>query len=243
MPVELYLDLHSQPCRSVFIFAKINQIPFQYKAVDLAAGENHAEEFGKVSQIRKVPVLKDGDFILTESVAILQYLARKHGTPHHWYPADNLEKCARVDEFLSWQHTNIRTNGSKVFWFRGVLPVVTGAPVPKEKMDAAVEDLNLSLKIFEDKFLQNRPFVTGDQISLADLVGIVEIMQPVATGLDVFEGRPVLSAWRDRVKKEIGLEVFDEAHKVIMNVDSLPQIFENKGLPEFLKMKIQKMFN
>ncbi|XP_016147293.1 glutathione S-transferase theta-1-like isoform X1 [Sinocyclocheilus grahami] len=176
MPLELYLDLHSQPCRSVFLFAKINTIPFEFKAVDLSACEQYGDEFGKVSIIRKVPVLKDGDFILTESIAILQYLAAKHHTPDHWYPAE-LQKCARVDEFLSWQHTNIRTHGSKVFWFRGVLPAVTGAPVPKEKMDAAVEDLNMSLKTFEDKFLQSRPFIIGDQISVADLVAIVEMMQ------------------------------------------------------------------
>ncbi|KAG1973932.1 glutathione S-transferase theta-4 [Pimephales promelas] len=213
MPLELYLDLHSQPCRSVFLFAKINKIPFDFKYVDLSAGEQYGDEFGKVSIIRKVPVLKDGGFILTESIAILQYLAANHHTPDHWYPAD-LQKRARVDEFLSWQHTNIRAHGSKVFWFRGVLPAVTGAPVPKEKMDSAMEDL-----------------------------AIVEMMQPVGTGLDVFQDRPALNAWRDRVKKEIGVEVFDEAHKVIMNVDTLPQTFENKGLPEFLKLKMQKMFN
>ncbi|KAI7797709.1 glutathione S-transferase theta-1a [Triplophysa rosa] len=242
MPLELYLDLHSQPCRAVFIFAKITKIPFEYKSVDLSAGEQFGEEFGKVSILRKVPVLKDGDFILTESIAILQYLAAKHRTPDHWYPAD-LVKRARVDEYLSWQHAGLRAHGSRVFWFRGVLPVVTGTPVPKEKMDSALEDLNMSLKTFEEKFLQDNPFIIGEKISLADLVAIVEIMQPVGTGLDVFEGRPALSAWRDKVKKEIGEEVFDEAHKVVMNVDVLPQTFEKKGIPEFLKLRIMKMFN
>lgn len=36
--MELYLDLHSQPCRSVFLFAKAVGIPFEFKLVDLAAG-------------------------------------------------------------------------------------------------------------------------------------------------------------------------------------------------------------
>ncbi|XP_030623693.1 glutathione S-transferase theta-1a [Chanos chanos] len=241
MPLELFLDLHSQPCRSVFIFAKAANIPFEYKAVVLASGEQYGDEFAKISIVRKVPVMRDGDFILTESTAILMYMVRKFGTPDHWYPAD-LQKRARVDEYLAWQHSNMRAHGSKVFWFRGVLPMVTGEPVPKEKMDSALEDLNMTLKLFEEKFLQNNPYIIGEQISLADLVAIVEIMQPVGTGLDVFEGRPALSAWRDRVKKAVGEALFDEAHKVIMSPGDLKQTLTGQEMPEFLKIRVQKMF-
>ena len=49
--------------------------------------------------------------------------------------------------------------------------------MPKEKMAAALEDLDGSLKLIEEKFLEERPFVAGDEISLADLVAIVEVMQ------------------------------------------------------------------
>lgn len=52
-----------------------------------------------------------------------------------------------------------------------------GEEVPKEKMAAALEDLDGSLKLIEEKFLEERPFVAGDEISLADLVAIVEVMQ------------------------------------------------------------------
>ncbi|KAJ8263309.1 hypothetical protein COCON_G00157660 [Conger conger] len=242
MPLELFLDLHSQPCRSVFMFAKKNNIPFEFKEINLTAGQQYGEEFGKISILRKVPVMRDGDFVLTESIAILKYLAEKFRTPDHWYPAE-LQKRARVNEYLAWQHTAIRAHGSKVFWFRSMVPIIIGTEVPKEKMDSAMEDLNTSLKLFEEKFLQDRAFIVGDQISLADLVALVEIIQPVGTGVDLFKDRPRLSAWSDRVKKEMGVALFDEAHAVIMNVQNLPQVFQDNGMLEFLKPKLQKMFN
>ncbi|XP_029915274.1 glutathione S-transferase theta-1a [Myripristis murdjan] len=244
MPLELYLDLHSQPCRSVFLFAKTVGIPFEFKLVDLTEGQHFSEDFGKLSIVRKVPVMKDGNFVLTESIAILQYMVQKFAAsvPEHWYPAD-LQTRARVDEYLSWQHTGIRASGSKVFLLKVLFPAVMGSAVQKEKLDAALEDLDQSLGLLEEKFLQNKPFIAGDKISLADLVAIVEIMQPVGTGMDVFEGRPKLSAWRDRVKKEIGAELFDEAHKVVLNMDGMAEDLKKSGMLELFKPKLQKMLS
>ncbi|XP_033947335.1 glutathione S-transferase theta-1a [Pseudochaenichthys georgianus] len=242
--MELYLDLHSQPCRSVFLLAKAIGIPFEFKLVELSAGQQYSEEFGKINVMRKVPVMKDGSFVLTESVAILKYMLQKHSSSlaDHWYPAD-LQQRARVNEYLSWQHMNLRAHGSKVFLLKTVFPVIMGSEVPKEKMDTAVQDLNQSLQMLEDKFLQNKPFIVGDKISVADLVAIVEIIQPVATGLDVFEGRQKLTAWRDRVKKALGEKLFAEAHEVIMKVGSLPQQMQNNSNLEMLKPKFQKLFS
>ncbi|XP_033973413.1 glutathione S-transferase theta-1a [Trematomus bernacchii] len=242
--MELYLDLHSQPCRSVFLLAKAIGIPFEFKLVELSAGQQYSEEFGKINFMRKVPVMKDGSFVLTESVAILKYMLQKHSSSlaDHWYPAD-LQQRARVNEYLSWQHMNLRAHGSKVFLLKALFPVIMGSEVPKEKMDAAVQDLNQSLQMLEDKFLQNKPFIVGDKISVADLVAIVEIIQPVATGLDVFEGREKLTAWRERVKKALGEKLFAEAHEVIMKVGSLPQQMQNNSNLEMLKPKFQKLFS
>lgn len=54
--------------------------------------------------------------LLCCSVAILKYLVQKHASSvaDHWYPAD-LQQRALVNEYLAWQHTNLRANGSKVF--------------------------------------------------------------------------------------------------------------------------------
>ncbi|XP_071765493.1 glutathione S-transferase theta-1b [Centroberyx gerrardi] len=240
MALELYLDLFSQPCRSVYIFAKKNNIPFEFKKVSLLEGEQYGEEYGKINMIRKAPAIRDGDFCLAESIAIMQYLAQKFKTPDFWYPTD-LQQRARVNEYLSWQHMAIRMHGSKIFWLRLMIPKILGVEVPQDKMDAAVEDLNGSLKLIEEKFIQDRPFIAGEQISLADLVAIVEIMQPVGAGLDVFEGRPRLSAWRDRVQAAIGKELFDDAHQGILAAQEMVKTMDGSKLQIF-KPKIMKLF-
>ncbi|XP_034755348.1 glutathione S-transferase theta-1b [Etheostoma cragini] len=229
MALELYLDLLSQPCRSVYIFAKKNNIPFEFKKVTLMHGDQYGDEFQKISLIKKVPALRDGDFCLAESIAILLYLADKFKTPDFWYPAD-LQQRARINEYLSWQHTAIRVHGSKMFWLRVLIPKGLGMEVPQDKLDAALEELNNSLKLIEEKFLQDRPFIAGDQISLADLVAIVEIMQPVGSGLDVFDGRPKLNAWRDRVRAAIGTELFDEVHQTVLGAKDNMKLMDTKTM-------------
>ena len=42
------------------------------------------------------------------SIGILKYLIGKYDLHEHWYPRQNLEKQARVEEFLHWQHLNTR---------------------------------------------------------------------------------------------------------------------------------------
>ncbi|XP_073078476.1 uncharacterized protein [Manis javanica] len=68
MGLELYLDLLSQPCRAVYIFAKKNGIPFELRPVELLKGQHLTGAlFQKSSSLRRLPTLKDGDFVLTES--------------------------------------------------------------------------------------------------------------------------------------------------------------------------------
>ncbi|XP_043924606.1 glutathione S-transferase theta-3-like [Protopterus annectens] len=237
MVVQLYLDLLSQPCRSVFIFAKINSIPFEFESVQLCNGDHFTEQYGKVNPLRKVPALKDGDFALAESVAILLYLSRKCNTPDHWYPSD-LQKRARVDEFLSWQHTSIRPNAGIMLWLKVMIPMTLEKTCPAEKLAAAVETLNETLQQFEDKFLQDKAFIAGEEISIADIVAYSELMQAFFAGHDIFDGRPKLSAWQKRVESKIGQDILDEAHKMIQNPK---QMTVSQTALEAYKVRILKL--
>lgn len=58
-------------------------------------------------------------------------------------------------------------------------PAITGQEAAPEKLDYVLSEFRDIMTQFEEKFLQERPFLAGDEISLADLVAIVEIMQVI----------------------------------------------------------------
>uniref|UniRef100_A0A3Q4HBS3 glutathione transferase n=1 Tax=Neolamprologus brichardi TaxID=32507 RepID=A0A3Q4HBS3_NEOBR len=220
----LYLDLISPPCRAVFLFAKALGIPFEFKYVDLIAGNlTTLQEFRGL----KCPACF---FICT-------YLVQKHSgsVADHWFPA-GLQQRARANEYLSWQHANHRGHCQKVFLLRVRVPV---RPIPEVTMDAALENMKQSLNLLEEKFLQNKQFILGDKISVAD----VSMFRPLGTGVDGFEGRPKLIAWRGRVKEALGEELFDDAHTALMQLSGLPEKLKSSGEFEKFELRFQRFFN
>ncbi|XP_054895889.1 glutathione S-transferase theta-2 isoform X2 [Poeciliopsis prolifica] len=209
--VQMYLDLMSQPCRAVHILLTRTKIPHRVHSVALRKGEHRTAEFSELNPMQKVPVLVDGGFILTESDAILKYLATTFDLPEHWYPWQP-ERRARVDEYLAWHHSNTRPHAAKVLF-----PVQLGGPVDRRRLDRALSDLDVTLQRLESMFLRRQPFLCGDDITLADLLAICELMQPLGSGRDILKDRPQLHRWRSRVQSAVG-ESFDEAHAVLFAV-------------------------
>lgn len=63
-----------------------------------------------------------------------------------------------------------------------MFPVFLGEPVSPEMLAATLAELDMTLKILEDKFLQKKTFLSGPHISLADLVAITELMHVSTVG-------------------------------------------------------------
>src|SRR4030095_5551479 len=78
--MKLYFHPASTTSRPVALFAADHGIELEYRVVDLFAGEQAQPAFGAINPNQAVPVLEDGDFRLTESSAILKYLADKGGS-------------------------------------------------------------------------------------------------------------------------------------------------------------------
>ncbi|XP_014215774.1 glutathione S-transferase theta-1 isoform X3 [Copidosoma floridanum] len=215
MSVKLYYDLLSQPSRAVYIFLKKCNIPFEAKIVNVAKGEQFKEGYEKINPFRKVPAIEHNGFNLTESVAIMRYLCREFKVDDHWYPKDSKAR-ARVDEYLEWQHLNTRLHNASYFLVKFLYPMLKGKPPKPEKVSIHESRMVECLDQIENVWLNdNKLFLTGQQISIADLLGACEIEQPRMAGFDPLEGRPKLSSWYDRVVSETS-PFYEEAH-VLLN--------------------------
>nr|XP_020450693.1 glutathione S-transferase theta-1-like [Monopterus albus] len=214
--VEVYLDLMSQPCRAVHIFLSCAGIPHRVRTVALRKGENRTPEFTKLNPMQKVPVMVDSGFVLTESDAILKYLATRYNVPEHWYPRQP-ERRARVDEYTAWHHSNTRPHAAKVFMLEVLLPAQSGSQVDEGRLIRALSQLDDTLDKLETMFLRRQAFLCGDDITVADLLAICELMQPLGGGRDVLQGRPQLQRWRSRVQSAIS-DAFDRAHAILYAV-------------------------
>ncbi|XP_026715836.1 glutathione S-transferase theta-1 [Athene cunicularia] len=126
-------------------------------------------------------------------------------------------------------------------WIKVLIPLFTGQPLPSEKLQEVMDGLSTSLKQFEERFLQDKAFIIGSEISLADLVAIVELMQPVGVGCDIFEDRPRLMEWRRRVEDAVGKELFFQAHEMILSIKELSNIQIDPRLKEQLAPVLLKM--
>ena len=97
--MKLYMHPVSTTSRPIVLFMADNTIEAENVVVDLMTGEHMAEAFGEINPNHLVPVLEDGDFRLTESSAILKYLADKVDSPA--YPKD-LQARAKVNAMMDW---------------------------------------------------------------------------------------------------------------------------------------------
>src|SRR5690348_7026998 len=75
--ITLYEFAPTRSIRARWMLQELG-VPFEAVTVNLLAGENHTKHFLDINPAGKLPALVDGDLVMTESVAIVLYLAEKY---------------------------------------------------------------------------------------------------------------------------------------------------------------------
>jgi glutathione S-transferase len=115
--MKLYMTPESTVSRSVRLFVCENKIPMEEEVVDRVA--RYKPPYSTVNPNCLVPMLEDGDLRLTESSAILKYLAEKIGSPA--YPKD-LKQRAKVNEAMDFINANLYRDFGYMFCYPQLFP-------------------------------------------------------------------------------------------------------------------------
>lgn len=79
--MKLYGYFRSSAAYRVRIALNLKGLPFDYAPVHLVKGEQHAEAYRALNRQELVPTLTDGETVVTQSLAIIEYLDERHPEP------------------------------------------------------------------------------------------------------------------------------------------------------------------
>ncbi|GAY61609.1 hypothetical protein CUMW_211310 [Citrus unshiu] len=181
MKLKLYSYWRSSCSYRVRIGLNLKGLEYEYKAVDLLKGEQFSPEFLKINPIGYVPALVDGDFVVSDSFAILMYLEEKY-PQHPLLPSDLKRKAINYQKFVSDLETNefpfvlhlqaANLVSSSIQPFQNL----TAVKYIEEKVDADEGDVWTKTHMGKgfvalEKLLKDYAgeYATGDEVFLADL--------------------------------------------------------------------------
>jgi len=151
--------------RKVLAFAAEKGIEFDLQPTGFP---NHSPEYLEASPFRKMPALRDGDYTLPDSTAIVHYLEAKRPDPELIPSEPKLRgKTIWYEEFAD---TILVACGAKIFFNRIVAPRFMRRPGDLEAAEQAeLNDLPPILDYLEKILPTDDGFVVGDRLTLADI--------------------------------------------------------------------------
>jgi len=168
-------------------------LPYQVKGLDHPAGELNTDRFRAVSPFEQIPAIDDDGVTVSESAAILLYLARKSGK---LLPADT----AGQDQVVRWCFAAVNTVELPMVFF-DVLSIAEKSHAPVQQLRKNMRELaHTRLKSLE-RWMQGREFVATDEFTVADI-----LMAHVLSEIDdaaLYEPYPLLRDYRERCKSRV----------------------------------------
>ena len=180
--LTLYVDREfaSPYAMSVFVALTEKGIPFTLQTIDLGAQENLQPSFRDRSLTSRVPTLMHGDFALSESSAISEYLEESFAPPMHApvYPRGVAER-ARARQIQAWLRSDLmpirEERPTTVVFFRPTdAPLSPTASAAAAKLFHAAQTLlgNRSTSLFDEwciadtdlALMLNRLILNGDKV-------------------------------------------------------------------------------
>ncbi|MGH7782323.1 MAG: glutathione S-transferase family protein [Candidatus Binatia bacterium] len=179
MALELYWGSGSPFAWRVMLTLEVKRLSYESKLLEFSKGEHKTPTFLNLNPRGKVPVLKDGDLILYESLAIMAYLDKKYPEPPIF--GRSAEDTGLIWRMISEVDSYLLETGNKL-----IRPIFFGKGLDKTNdIKEAAATIRQELKRIDTE-LAHSSWLVGKQISAADisLFPLIQIIERAA-GKDV----------------------------------------------------------
>jgi glutathione S-transferase/3-isopropylmalate dehydratase len=174
-------------------------LPYRLRDVDLIAGVENDPEFLALNPAGFIPALQDGDVVMVESIAIMEYLLARHG-PSTLAPAPHDPAYPRYLQFLHLGEAGLA----------GAIYYVSGARFLAPEADRDNWSARQAMEVFTSRLtlvtrqLAQGPFLAGDGFTAAD-ISVGYALEFARRNADARFG-PLEQAYLDRLRARPGYQ-------------------------------------
>ncbi|MFZ2652092.1 MAG: glutathione S-transferase family protein [Burkholderiaceae bacterium] len=163
--MKLYYVVGSPNCRKVHAAINHLGIDVEFEYMDFFEGDLKKPGYLAINPCGMVPSLRDGDFVLAESNAIMQYLADK--VPGNTlFPRDERTR-ADIVRWQCWELAHYNKALGQLAWETVAKPNFMGAQPDAGVVHWAQQELSRHAPVL-DAHLEGRKHAVGDKLTLAD---------------------------------------------------------------------------
>ncbi|MDF3818682.1 glutathione S-transferase family protein [Leptospira sp. 96542] len=193
--LQLYSNARSTYSKRVHIYLKFRKIEYETIPVALEKLENRKKPYILMNPYGKVPMLKDEDFLLSESTVIIRYLEDKYNFQDPFFPTD-IKKRATLNQKINQAETEFCFPGSIIYFAKKFKPEETW---DKNRMKESSKRLGRHLEILASE-------LAGNEFLFQNSFGILEVMYaPFIEHIEMMDTKipqPVLD-WKNRVIQRV----------------------------------------
>ena len=170
-------------------------VPYQHIPAGGPYGKIDEPSYRAMNPNGLVPVIDDDGTIVCESNAILRYIASAYGAPRLW-PEEPRARAA-FDQWMDWVATTLQPD------FIGLFYAYWRTPEDQrdQELIATLTEKSRQRFQFLDAQLAGRPYLLGDEFSLADIANGVHLYRLFT--LEIFRDvrLPHIEAWYQRLQQ------------------------------------------
>lgn len=194
--MRLYHHPISSNARRALMTAIHLNLPIELAALSLM-DDRDRRRLGRLNPNHKLPVLVDGDFMLWESCAIMQYLAEQ--APGQTLYPQAAQARADVNRWMFWGVQHFAPAVSVLAW-ENVWKAMTGAgPADAREVARGTQELTRFATVL-DAHLAGRDWLVGDGLTLADFTLAAPLMYRDKAQLPLAPYANI-AAWHGRVRE------------------------------------------